>query len=172
MIQMVSVFDTSEGTYVYPTSSYQNRATTYGWSIDRVDGEGYGYYSLINNGATFFSGWNTPGANGTPNTLSDQPTWYNNINFYAVDVAVCFNSRGCNNNILGYYVWSWTIDNNGNATQFITGPAWKDLDSEFQSALASWNTWAPTSGTEGGSSYADDFTSLPSAVKFPPLSDL
>ncbi len=173
MIQMVSVYDSVSETYLYPTSSYADRATSYGWVIDRVDGEGYGYYSLINNGTTFFSGWNTPGANGTANTLFDLPGgWPDNTYFYSVDVATCFNSQACQNKILGYYFWSWTSNNTGTISQFIVGPAWKDLDTTFQNALAGWNAWAPASGPENGSSYAGDFTSLPHAVVFPTLSDL
>ncbi len=64
-----------------------------------------------------------------------------------MDVAVCVKSDkegGCNNRILGYYFWSWIIDDKGVGQKFITAPAWKDLDTEFQSAVAAWNKWAPT----------------------------
>lgn len=168
MIQMTWVYDANEKTNVYASDQPQGtRSDSNGWSIDRIDGAAHGYYGLQNDG-TFYSGWNTPGANGTPNTLFDQPGgWGANTYFYAVDVAVCYSSRACNNRILGYYFWSYILDNNDVGQKFITAPAWKDLDTEFQSALAAWNAWAPTSGTE------DDGTgTLSSAVAFPTLSDL
>ena len=52
------------------------------------------------------------------------------------------------NHILGYYFWSWSIDNDGNSTQFIAAPGWKDLDQEFQVAVTGWNNWAPTSAAQ------------------------
>jgi len=168
MIQMTWVYDATDQTNIYATSADEARATSNGWNIDRVTGSGYGWYGLLNDGKTFYSGWNTPGSNGKPNTLYDEPGgWPNNTWFYAVDVAVCFKSDTCVNRILGYYFWSWVIDGSGNATEFITSPAWKDLDTEFQNALAGWNAWAPTSGPQ------DDGTKLlPNAVSFPSMSDL
>jgi hypothetical protein len=91
--------------------------------------------------------YNTVGSNGTPNTLHDDPGgWGPNTYFDAVDVAVCFKSDNCQNRILGYYFWSFFDDSSGVAHEFITAPAWQDLNIEFQNAVASWNTWAPTSG--------------------------
>jgi hypothetical protein len=170
MIQMTWVYDSTDRTNLYAGSGDAGRATADGWNIDRVDGAAYGWYGLENDGATFYSGWNSPGADGTPNTLYDEPAnWPDNTFFYAVDVAICFKSRTCANRILGYYFWSWTIDGGGNAAEFIIGPAWKDLDVEFQSAVAAWNKWAPTSGPQN-----DGFGSptLPTAVVFPAFTDL
>ncbi len=102
------------------------------------------------------------------NTLFDEPGgWPANTYFHAVDVAVCYGSKSCNNKILGYYFWSYILDNTDTGQKFITAPAWKDLDTEFQSALTAWNNWAPTSGSE------DDGTGTFShAQTFPALSDL
>jgi hypothetical protein len=173
--QMVSVYDSVSETYLYPTSSYSDRAIAYGWSIDQLDGWAYGYYSLDNDGHTFDPGYNPPGSNGVATTLYDEPSWpgYNNLFFYSVDVATCFSSDSkCKNNILGYYFWSWTTDSNGTVSQFITAPAWKDLDTTFQNAVSGWNTWAPTSGPENmGPGYPGQPT-LPHAVPFPALTDL
>lgn len=168
MIQMTWVYDADTETNVYASDQPQGaRSTSNGWSIDRIDGAAHGYYGLQNNG-TFYSGWNTTGSNGTPNTLYDEPGgWKANTYFYAVDVAVCYSSRTCNNNILGYYFWSYILDSSDVGQKFITAPAWKDLDTEFQSALAAWNARAPTSGTE------DDGTgTIAHAIAFPTLSDL
>jgi hypothetical protein len=173
MIQITWVYDTVSRTNIYASGvGDEARHDANGWNIDRVDGEAYGWYGLTNDGSTFYSGWNTPGANNTANTLFDRPGgWPNNTWFYAVDAAVCFRSSTCQNKILGYYFWSWTIDNNGNAAQFITAPAWENLNVEFQSALASWNTWAPTSGTEAGVGFPGE-PSVTHAVVFPAMSDL
>jgi hypothetical protein len=172
--QMVSVYDSDSGTYLYPTSAYSDRAIAYGWSIDQLDGWAYGYYGLDNDGHTFDPGYNPPGSNGVATTLYDLPNWpgYNNLYFYSVDVVTCFNSETCKNKILGYYFWSWTTDSSGTVSQFIVGPAWKDLDTTFQNAVSGWNAWAPTSGPENmGPSYPGQPT-LPNAVKFPALTDL
>lgn len=167
MIQMTWVYDADSQMNVYASDQPQGgRSDADGWNIDRVDGAANGYYGLQNDG-TLYSGWNIAGTNGKPNTLFDEPGgWGKNTYFYAVDVAVC-HSEACNNKILGYYFWSYILDNNDVGQKFITAPAWKDLDTEFQSALAAWNAWAPTSGTE------DDGTgTLPHANLFPTLTDL
>jgi hypothetical protein len=168
MIQMVWVYDENEHKNVYASDEPQGgRSDADGWSIDRIDSAAYGYYGLQNNG-TFLSFWNIPGSPGTANTLFDEPSgWGANTYFYAVDVAVCYNSRDCNNKILGYYFWSYILNSSDVGEKLITAPAWKDLDTEFQSAIAAWNTWAPTSGTE------DDGTGTFShAIAFPTLTQL
>lgn len=169
MIQMTWVYDETEHKNIYASDQPQGgRSDADGWNIDRVDGAAYGYYGLLNNG-TFASYWNTPGANGTANTLYDEPSgWPANVYFYAVDVAVCHNSDTCNNKILGYYFWSYILDSSDVGQKFITAPAWKDLDTEFQDALAAWNKWAPTSGTEDDGSGV----TFPHANAFPTLTDL
>lgn len=170
MIQMTWVYDYATHTQLYASDQPQGgRSDADGWNIDRIDGAAYGYYGLENDDKTFYPGWNTSGANGTPNTLFDEPGgWPANTDFYAVDVAVCFKSDTCQNKILGYYFWSYILDSSDVGQKFITAPAWKDLDTEFQSALAAWNNWAPTSGPE------TDMTgiTLKHAVAFPALSDL
>ncbi len=168
MIQMTWVYDETTHTNLYASDQPQGaRSTPNGWSIDRVDGAAHGYYGLQNNG-TFYSGWNTPGGPGTPTTLIDEPGgWPANTYFYAVDVAVCYDSRTCNNKILGYYFWSYILNSSDVGQKFITAPAWKDLDSEFQAALTAWNNWAPTSGTE-----YDGTGTFSHAIAFPAMSDL
>nr|HEV8012051.1 hypothetical protein [Bradyrhizobium sp.] len=169
MIQMVSVYDTEEHMYLFDGTGDTNRADANNWTIDRVDGAGYGWYGLLNDGVTFYNFWNTPGSNGTANTLYDYPRQPNNIVFFAVDAAVCFKSESCQNRILGYYVWSWAVDNNGTARELFAGAAWTELETEFQNAIASWNKWAPNSGPE-----TDPVTgqTIPNAVQFPAFSDL
>ena len=168
MVQMTWVYDADLKTNVYASDQPQGgRSTSDGWSIDRIDGAAYGYYGLQNNG-TFYSSWNVPGGVGTANTLFDDPGgWKANTYFYAVDVAVCYNSSTCNNKIDGYYFWSYILDSSDIGQKFITAPAWKNLDQTFQQALTAWNNWAPTSGTE------DDGTgTFPNAKPFPTLTDL
>jgi hypothetical protein len=171
IIQMVSVYDFDDGTYMYASdqTGAPLRATDYGWTIDRIDGYAHGYYGLMNDG-TFYAGWNTTGANSVATTLFDQPGgWPPNTLFYAFDAAVSFSSQTCNDRILGYYLWSWESDASGTVHDFIHAPAWKDLDITFQNALAGWNAWAPTSPVQspGGGQ-----PSLPHAIAFPALTDL
>jgi hypothetical protein len=169
MIQMIWIYDNDYQTNIYPWDQPQGtRNGPRGWSIDQVNGYAYGYSGLENDGTTFNTDVDTPGANGTPNTLYDEPDWESNEYFYAVDVAVCFDSAKCANRILGYYFWSYTLDNNSVGQEFITAPAWKDLDAEFQSVVKAWNTWAPKSGPQTDQTGI----TLPNAVPFPTLSDL
>jgi hypothetical protein len=169
MIQMVWVYDTDQHTNLFDGTGDFSRKDANNWTIDRVDGAGYGWYGLLNDGVTFYPGWNTPGSNGTANTLYDYPRQPNNIVFYTVDVAVCFKSKACQNRILGYYFWSWAVDNNGTARTLFDGTAWTGLETEFQNAVTSWNAWAPNSGPE-----TDPVTgqTIPNAVQFPTFSDL
>jgi hypothetical protein len=122
---------------------------------------------LQNNG-TFAAFYGLPGSNGKPSTLNDAPGgWGPNTFFYAVDVPVCYSSEACKNKILGYYFWSYYVDKTDTGQKFITAPAWKDLDTEFQNVVAAWNAWAPTSGSEN-----DGTATLSHAVLLPTLSDL
>jgi hypothetical protein len=168
IIQMVWVYDATAKTNVYASDQPQGtRSDANGWSIDQLNGWAYAYYSLQNNG-TFSSFYGLPGANGTASSLIDQPGgWWANVYFYAVDVPVCYTSKTCQNKILGYYFWSYILDSTDTGQKFITAPAWKDLDTEFLNAVASWNAWAPTSGTEN-----DGTGTLSHAVALPALSDL
>lgn len=174
MIQMVWVYDATDQTYLVASDESRAWAASNGWMIDQIFGWGEGYYGLNNDGTTFDTSYNTVGSNGTPNTLYDDPGgWGPNTWFYAVDVAACFKAESCQNRILGYYFWSWIIDSSGNGQKFITAPAWKDLDTAFQSAVAAWNAWAPTSGPEDEN--GDGISGqpvLPHAVPFPTLTDL
>jgi len=173
MIQMVWVYDATDQTYLVGYGESRAWADSNGWMIDQqpLIGWAEGWYGLNNDGATFDSGYNSVGSNGTPNTLYDDPGgWGPNTFFYAVDVAACFKGDNCQNRILGYYFWSWIIDSSGVGQKFITAPAWQDLNVEFQSAVAAWNAWAPTSGPVGGGSTGEML--VPHAVPFPTLSDL
>jgi hypothetical protein len=168
IIQMTWVYNEDEHMNVYASDQPQGtRSDANGWAIDQLNGWAYAYYSLQNNG-TFAAAYGLPGSNGKPSTLIDAPGgWPANTFFCAVDVSVCYSSKTCQNKILGYYFWSYFLDGTDTGQKFITAPAWKDLDTEFQKAVAAWDAWAPTSGTED-----DGTATLPNAVQLPPLSDL
>lgn len=173
MIQMVRVYDADDHMFLVAYGESAAYRDADGWGIDQqpLIGWAEGWYGLNNDGTTFDAGYNTVGSTGTPNTLydapgGDPPDTY----FYAVDVAACFRSDSCQNRILGYYFWSFITDSSGNAQPFITAPAWQDLNVEFQSAVSSWNAYAPTSGPIGGGSTGQIL--VPHAVPLPTLSDL
>jgi len=171
IIQMVVVIDLDNMTYKYASdqTAAPLRATAHGWAIDQIDGWAYAYYG-INNDGTFAAIYNPPGSNGVPTTLFDAPGgWPANTLFYALDVTTAYRSKTCQNSILGYYFWSWIIDNKGTPSKFINSLAWTGLDTEFQAAVTGWNGWAPGSGpqNEGGGQPI-----LPHAVSLPALTDL
>ena len=168
IIQMTWVYDATNHTNIYASQQPQGtRSDANGWAVDQLNGWAYAYYSLQNDG-TFAAVYGLPGSNGTPSELKDTPGgWGANTYFYAVDVPVCYSSKTCKNKILGYYFWSYILDSNDVGQKFITAPAWKDLDKEFQDVVAAWNAWAPTSGSEN-----DGTATLPHAVALPALSDL
>ena len=168
IIQMTWVYDANSHMNVYASNQPQGtRSDANGWAVDQLNGWAYAYYSLQNNG-TFSSTYGLPGSNGNPSYLIDAPGgWGPNTYFYAVDVPVCYTSKTCQNKILGYYFWSYILDNTDTGQKFITAPAWKDLDAEFLKVVAAWNAWAPTSGSEN-----DGTATLPHAVALPALSDL
>jgi hypothetical protein len=171
IIQMVAIYNSDDRDYLYPNSGQQQRATDNGWSIDQLDGWAYGYYGLNNDGKTFDNSYNPTGSNGNPTTLYDDPSgWPNNSYFYALDAAVSFDTKTCNNRILGYYFWSWTIDNNGTPSKYIIANAWKDLDTEFQSAVSGWNAWAPSQGPQNEQVAGQPID--PHCYPFPTLTDL
>jgi hypothetical protein len=168
IIQMTWVYNEDQHTNLYASDQPQGtRSDANGWAVDQLNGWAYAYYSLQNNG-TFAAAYGLPGSNGTPSTLNDTPSgWPANTFFYAVDVPVCYSSNTCQNKILGYFFWSYILDSTDTGQKFITAPAWKDLDTEFQNVVAAWNAWAPGSGSEN-----DGTATLPHAVALPVLSDL
>jgi hypothetical protein len=146
-IQIVRNYDLDDGTYIYPTSEKEDRATAYGWYIDRVEGRKWGYYGMNDNGT--FASYLTPGSATTNAVLGDEPArseaepW---INFWwqAVSAPVCIQaSSSCSNRLLGYYFWSWRVDQSGHVPAPFHANAWKELDTEVKNAISEWNIQAP-----------------------------
>jgi hypothetical protein len=72
-----------------------------------------------------------------------------NIWWQAVSGSVSIDGfRSCNNDFLGYYFWSWFVDDAGAVTDdsIIDAIAWKNLDSVMNDAVAAWNAQAPGLG--------------------------
>jgi hypothetical protein len=171
IIQMVWVYDPISQTNIYASDQdgASKRATASGWAIDQIDGWGYGFYGL-NNDRTFDATYNTIGNNANATVIYDTPgNWPPNTVFYAVDVAVAYRSKTCQNSILGSYFWSWTADKNGNAIGGLNITGWNGFSGEFQDAVAGWNSWAPNSGLQkqGGTQ-----PKLPHAVALPNMKEL
>lgn len=149
-LQIVRTVDLEALVYIYPSAEKQDRANAEGWYIDRIEGRIWGYYGRNNDGS--FAGNLTPGSDTTPTTLFDGPRrpeaepWIQ-IWWQAVSVPVCIQAgSGCENKLLGYYFWSWTVNNAGVVNGPIDAVAWKSLDAEIPSAVAGWNAQAPGLG--------------------------
>ncbi|HEV3412819.1 MAG TPA: hypothetical protein VG101_10085 [Puia sp.] len=182
IIQMVMVYDAANETWLESANGElygSSRATADHWMIDQFDSWGNAYYGLENDGVTFDAAFNNAGSNGVVSTLNDLPGGQgSNIFFYALDVDVCYNSKTCQNSILGSYFWSWHSDNSGTVSSFVNLKGWTSIEAEFQKAVTVWNTnWVPISKTlvqnnmlvmsDGVSS-----TILNQAVALPTLTDL
>ena len=61
-------------------------------------------------------------------------------------------ANSCNNNFLGYYYWSWFVDDAGHLTDedIIESVAWENLHIALDDAVAAWNTQAPGSAITTG----------------------
>ena len=150
-IQMVRTYNLDDGTYSYISEEHEARAIAYGWYVDRLTNRVWGYYGRNNDG-TWASNL-TPGNNTTDAVLFDAPSRpdsMRNIWWQAVSASVSIDggTNSCNNNLLGYYYWSWLVDDAGHVTdnQIIKGVAWEDLHLTMDDAVAAWNTQAPGIG--------------------------
>ena len=150
-IQMVRTYNFREGTYSYISEEHQARAIEYGWYIDRLTGRNWGYYGRNNDGS--FAGNLTPGNNTNETILFDQPARSgssHNIWWQAVSAPVSIDggANSCNNNFLGYYFWSWIIDDTGTTTNsdILHAVAWENLQNTMDAAVAAWNAQAPGIG--------------------------
>ena len=182
IIQMVWVYDSENHTWIESANNEANasaKATAEHWMIDQFDSWGYAYYGLENDGVTFDPSWNNAGGNGVATILHDTPGGQgDNIFFLALDVAVCYNSRTCQNNILGSYFWSWQSDSTGTVTTLANVDGWTGIEAEFQLAVTQWNTnWVPLSKmlVQNDNLVMNDGVSstiLTQAVTIPGLTDL
>jgi hypothetical protein len=148
---MVRTYNLEDGTYSYISEEHEARAIEYGWYVDRLTGRDWGYYGRNDNGS--FAGNLTPGNNTTAAVLFDgprRPDSMRQIWWQAVSGSVSIDggANSCNNNFLGYYYWSWIVDEDGVVTDnyIIDGVAWEDLQLVMDDAVAAWNTQAPGLG--------------------------
>jgi len=148
---MVRTYNFHDGTYSYISEEHEARSIQYGWYVDRLTGRNWGYYGRNNNGT--FASTLTPGNNNTDAILFDspsRPSSMNNIWWQAVSASVSIDggANSCNNNFLGYYFWSWLVDDNGvtGNNLIVHSIAWENLQNIMDDAVAAWNTQAPGLG--------------------------
>lgn len=149
-IQIVRTVDFDTFAYLYPSSEKEDRATSEGWYLDRLAGRIWGYYGRFDNG-TFASSLDT-GTEADPAILYDSPRrsesepWLG-IWWQAVSVPVCIEAgSGCENNLLGYYFWSWLVNDGGTVTGILDWVAGPTLADAVDDGVAEWNTQAPGLG--------------------------
>lgn len=148
-IQMVRTYDFEEGTYSYISEEHQARAIDYGWYVDRLSGKKWGYYGRNDDGT--FAGNLFPGNGTTTAVLFDgpaRPSSMTGIWWQAVSAPVSIDggASSCNNNFLGYYFWSWIVNPDGSISDsnIVDLGAREDLQQVMDSAVAAWNTQAPS----------------------------
>jgi hypothetical protein len=159
-IQIVRTVDSETEAFLYPSSEKEDRANENGWYLDRLEGKIWGYYGRNDDG-TFASNM-APGTQDDPAILFDSPSrvegdaWMP-ISWQAVSVPVCIqDGSGCQNKLLGYRYWDWTVDAGG----VVGGPSNSDageLTGEVDTAVAEWNKQAP----DLGKNVFPAFTKLP-----------
>jgi hypothetical protein len=149
-VQIVRTVDMQTYVYVYPSAEKQGRANAEGWYIDRIEGRVWGFYGRNNDGS--FAGTLIPGSDTSPTTLFDGPSrpeaepWLQ-VWWQAVSVPVCIQAgSGCQNKLLGYYFWSWLVNDAGTVTGPVDAIAWRPLEDEFDTAVTGWNAQAPGLG--------------------------
>ena len=149
-IQIVRTVDMESFAYIYPSEEKEDRATANGWYIDRLEGKIWGYYGRNNDGS--FAANLEPGSETEPAILFDGPQrpeeepWIQ-IWWQAVSVPACIQAgSGCENKLLGYYFWSWLVDNVGAVSDPVHAVAWKPLENEVDAAVGEWNIQAPGLG--------------------------
>jgi len=150
-VQMVRTYDFANGTYSYISEEHEDRAIAYGWYVDRLSGKAWGYYGRNDNGS--FAANLSPGDNATPAILFDGPRRSDSMHsiwWQAVSGAVSIDGGGnsCNNTFLGYYFWSWVVDDAGALTDdsIVDSVAWENLQLTMDDAVAAWNAQAPGLG--------------------------
>jgi hypothetical protein len=122
-----------------------------GWAIDTSEHAIYPYYGMENDGSFLFDPINpslfklTEGSTGSRAVLRDSPfsTEWEPYSIEAISVPVCIDSQStCNNRILGYYTWGWTVPDNNkpDSIRFFHNPAATDLYVQaFDLAVQAWN---------------------------------
>lgn len=158
-IQIVRTYDLSNATYLYPSTEKMNRATADGYYLDRLAGKIWGYYGRNDDG-TFASSL-TPGSNTSDAILFDSPRrpesepWLG-IWWQAVSVPVCIDtSSGCSNNLLGYYFWSWLVNDSGDVTGIVDWTATSPQADSVDDAVVEWNSQAPGLGKNTFPTFTD-----------------
>ena len=149
-VQILRSIDQSDGTYLYLNEEKEDRATSEGWHVDRLQGREWGYYGRNDNGT--FASSVTTGSDATTASLYDRPRRgdaepYLGYTWMAITVPVCIDNpaSSCNNNLLGYYEWAWLVsDASDVATLHWISP--KGFKNDFDASVAEWNADAPGLG--------------------------
>jgi len=158
-VQIVRTVDLEDGTYHYPSSEKSDRATDDGWYLDRLAGRIWGYYGRNDDGS--FASHLDTGSEVDPAILYDSPRrpeaepWLG-IWWQAVSVPVCIDEDSdCENHLLGYYFWSWSVNDDGEVTGIIDTLAWEPLDTAFDEGVDEWNAQAPSLGKNTFPAFTD-----------------
>ncbi len=119
--------------------------------MDRLTGRKWGYYGRNDDGA--FANNLTPGNNTTDAILFDQPSrsssmtniWWQSV---SASVSIDGGQNSCTNNFLGYYFWSWIVDDARTTSddKIVHAVAWENLQNIMDDAVAAWNSQAPGLG--------------------------
>jgi hypothetical protein len=140
-VQNFRVID-SGGASVDPRSNFQNRITSTGWTIDRLDQRKYGWYGFNNDGNP--SGTVTPGKTGPPKKaaeMSDKPGA--SIASVEWDFETCAICKGGTDASTVYSCYTWGFDVDG--SNKLTSRANTELvapSAEFTDAVDKWNAQA------------------------------
>ena len=150
-VQIVRSVDQDDGSYIYPSTEKEDRATSSGFYLDRLAGKIWGYYGRNDNGS--FASTIDVGSETTTANLIDFPKrgeaepWLDFM-WMAITVPVCIENAGssCNNKLLGFYEWGWIVDDRGTVPATFDWVSPKGFKDDFDDAVDEWNTQAPGLG--------------------------
>jgi len=148
-ILFIQIVRTVSGTYrsrfSYPSTQKKERATVDGWYIDRIDGYRWGYFGMDDNmtpGNNITSGNSTRRASLRDSPYRPDRREFYNIRWEAVTVPVCLDGDDvCDNKMLGFYYWSWTVSQNGTVEHedVLYRNASETLEEAVSDAIEKWN---------------------------------
>ena len=155
-VQMIRATDEAHERSLWPEGGeYHDRMVTdsaphlFGWMIDRIDGQRWGYYGRYDDDS-FNAASCVPGTHRAQALLKDKPSCWDTVEndgaavlVEVVSMAVCIDAASpCNFRIGDLLYWGFEIRDGNTNGPYIGTPTEEHLEA-FARALQEWNNDAP-----------------------------